>query len=383
MAKRGPSIWNRRYGFKVMEWRSFKRGIKSFFCIALWLFFSIPMRYSGHRYKRGFLWHLSDLLSYIRRLFSGNRGRRTMNNPLSVIKSSRTKRGVASKKTSKKVKKKDSQSQRTSVRMGKGKYIPAQVKKSNLRVDRASVVGDLKTDKNSSSKKMKVEHSSIESKKIEISAAALGVVSKNKKPTDSFYKVYDGFYQSGEVQSSVIDQVVQLPTEQASTQYSDVGNPLTLEEMKVYKLSIVQEGEQDVKPITNGDKTFGTLWNENVDSFFSEYIAELQEGKRLVEAVKNLKITKGRITAEVKEEDKVAYKVIVTIESLTETERKNFYEGGENQKDLFPSKKDFWLFCNCDIEKKICPHMMATLYAVGALMDEDGAAICRLRGVKE
>lgn len=378
MAKRGPSIWNRKYGFKVMEWRIFKRGIKSFFCIVSWLFFSIPMRYSGHRYKRGFLWHLSDLLSSIRRLFSGNRRRRTTSNPLSRTKFSTTKRGV----TSQKVKKGNSQSQRKSLRLSTGKNAPVRVKSPNVHMDKASGAGYLRTDKNLQ-KTMVERKGSTESKKDGISAVRFDVTVDNEKRNSSFHKEYNEFYRSEEVQSLWKSQGLQLPSEQESVQYNDEDDPFTFEETEVYKLSILQDGEQDVKPITNGDKTLGMLWKENVESFFSEYIAELQEGKRLVEAVKNLRITKGRITAEVKEEDKVAYKVIVTIEPLAETECKTFYESEENQKDLFPSKKDFWLFCNCDIEKKICPHMMATLYAAGALMDEDDTVIYRLRGIKE
>lgn len=383
MAKRGPSVWNRKYGFKVMEWRQFKRGVKSFFCILSWLIFSIPMRYPRYRYnRRGFLGHLLGLFSSIRRLFSGNRRRRTTSNPLSGIKSSTTKRGVTSQKAaSQKVKKGNSQSQRKSVRLSKGVNIPARVKKFNVHTDRLSIDSSLGTDKNT--QKIKVELSgSTESKKDGISAVRFGVTVDNEKRNSSFYKEYDGFYQSGETQSLGKSQGLQLQSKQESVQYNGDGNPFTLEETEVYKLSILQDGEQDVKPITNGDKTLGMLWKENVDGFFSEYIAELQEGKFLVDAVKNLRITKGRITAEVKEEDKVAYKVIVTIEPLTEKECKNFYDSGENQKDLFPSKKDFWLFCNCDIEKKICPHMMATLYAAGALMDEDDTVIYRLRGIK-
>ena len=156
---------------------------------------------------------------------------------------------------------------------------------------------------------------------------------------------------------------------------------LPVAEMSVSKLSIVKEDEKDVRCITDENKTFGVLWKENVDRFFSEYIDELREGKINVEAVNNLQISKGRITAEVKGDNVVAYKIIITVEPLTEMQIKRFYNGGEKQEDLFPTKKDFWTFCNCDISKKICKHMISTLYAVGDLMDKDNTIIYRLRGL--
>lgn len=155
---------------------------------------------------------------------------------------------------------------------------------------------------------------------------------------------------------------------------------LTSEEMRASKLSVVKEGESDVKPLWDGEKSLWVIWNENIDRFFADCEEPLREGKEVC-SVRDLMFTKGRITSKVDGDKVVPYKVIITIEPMEKDAIKAFYENGKPIKDLFPTKKDFWLFCNCDKQQEVCKHMIATLCAFGKLLDEDVEKLYCLRGV--
>ncbi len=155
----------------------------------------------------------------------------------------------------------------------------------------------------------------------------------------------------------------------------------TGEEMSTSKLSVVKEGESDIKPLWADNKSLGKLWKENIDRFFSDCEDSLREGKGVVGSVRDLMFSKGRITSKVGDDKVVPYKVIITIEPMEKEAIKAFQENGKKSQDLFPTKKDFWLFCNCDKQQEVCKHMIATLCAFGDLLDKDVEKLYCLRGV--
>lgn len=153
--------------------------------------------------------------------------------------------------------------------------------------------------------------------------------------------------------------------------------PHCILEDNAYKLSVVKDGEKNISAVVQDEtKPLGVLWEENINRFFADCDMQLQEGKLQIDAVKNLTIAKGRITADVDGLRSTPYKVIITIEPTEQTVR----ESDANIKHLFPTKKDFWLFCNCGNE--ICSHSIAVLYKAGNAFDENKENFYRLRGVK-
>ncbi len=177
------------------------------------------------------------------------------------------------------------------------------------------------------------------------------------------------------------DVILDEPLQEIETQeilHSGENKKLTLEEMKAYKLSVLKDGEEDVNAVVEDEsKPLSVLWNENIDRFFSDCVTQLQEGKLLKDSVKDLVISKGRITADVLGNRVVPYKVIITIEPMAMEKGQKVNQA--EIEDLFPTKKDFWLFCNCGEE--ICEHMMAVLYAAGRVFDENCERFFCLRGV--
>lgn len=202
---------------------------------------------------------------------------------------------------------------------------------------------------------------------------------KKRAPQTKAEKVTSApFYGNAHKQNSIEQPNVFLKNQSLSTQEEE-SNLLTIEQMQAYKLSVVKDGERNINAVVRDEKqSLGVLWKENVEIFFSNCQAGLQEGKLLIDAVERLSVSKGRITAAVKTQRNVPYKVIITIEPMGEKDVQDFYTSGENVKKLFPSKKDFWLFCNCGQE--LCAHSFAVLYAVGNMFDECAEKLYLLRG---
>ena len=86
---------------------------------------------------------------------------------------------------------------------------------------------------------------------------------------------------------------------------------LTLEEMRNYKLSVVKNGESDVQAIVNDEDSLATLWKNNIDIFFVDYISKYNQDDLRLSAVKNLQVCKGKITAEIENVGAVSYKIII------------------------------------------------------------------------
>lgn len=165
----------------------------------------------------------------------------------------------------------------------------------------------------------------------------------------------------------------------------------------------------DVCPIEiEGRKIVRTFWGEawcNHLEKFSDYANRLPRGKRYVRngSVCHLEIHKGKINAIVS--GSALYDIEVEIKPLPSQRWKaiqkhcmgqigsilELLEGRLSdsvmavvthpQTGLFPQPKDIHLYCNCPDSARLCKHLAAVLYGVGALLDKQPGLLFNLRGV--
>lgn len=150
---------------------------------------------------------------------------------------------------------------------------------------------------------------------------------------------------------------------------------------------------------------WGKSWCENLERY-ADYETRLSRGRRYVRTgvVVDLQINKGKILARVQGTRKTPYKVEIRISPLSEQrieqitkkcsarvetleklmtgdfpkELKDvfFEEGG-----LFPEPREISFSCSCPDWAIMCKHIAATLYGVGARLDEEPLLFFSLRGI--
>lgn len=150
---------------------------------------------------------------------------------------------------------------------------------------------------------------------------------------------------------------------------------------------------------------WGKAWCENLERY-ADYESRLSRGQRYVRsgAVVDLQIQKGKILAKVQGSRKIPYKVEIRISPLSEERCNEIMDrcssrvdtmehllGGsfpEEMKDiflskdgLFPNPKEISFLCSCPDWALMCKHVAATLYGVGARLDEDPTLFFTLRGI--
>jgi uncharacterized Zn finger protein len=152
-------------------------------------------------------------------------------------------------------------------------------------------------------------------------------------------------------------------------------------------------------------RTFwGKAWCENLESY-SDYANRLPRGRTYVRngSVIDLQISKGSITAQVM--GSCVYRVQISIvpmakelwknlvglcsgkiDSLIELLQGKFSSGvmaivTERASGLFPKPREISMTCSCPDSAGMCKHIAATLYGVGALLDETPEHLFRLRQV--
>ena len=153
------------------------------------------------------------------------------------------------------------------------------------------------------------------------------------------------------------------------------------------------------------EKWWGLMWCKNLERY-SDYANRLPRGKSYCKNgnVVDLKIEEGKIQALVMGTAKKPYileididpidqvkavdiswqcsKKIHNVESLVKGEFPPEMEDLFFQKDgLFPSPKEIHFFCMCPDSAKMCKHVAAVLYAVGAKLDYDPLLFFKLRGI--
>jgi uncharacterized Zn finger protein len=152
---------------------------------------------------------------------------------------------------------------------------------------------------------------------------------------------------------------------------------------------------------------WGKSWNENLERY-ADYSNRIGRGRSYVRhgAVLDLQISNGEIKALVQGSRSKPYEILIRIGKLS----KNSWErissscsgmldsvsellAGDFPKELgelffqrdaglFPAPKEIAFECSCPDWASMCKHVAATLYGVGARLDEDATLFFTLRGVE-
>lgn len=150
---------------------------------------------------------------------------------------------------------------------------------------------------------------------------------------------------------------------------------------------------------------WGKAWCDNLEQY-ADYESRLDRGKRYVRtgAVIDLKIQKGKISARVQGTRKTPYKVEIRISPLSEEKcQEILLKCGRRMKNLetlmagnfpeemqelfrgrdglFPTPREISFGCSCPDWALMCKHVAASLYGVGARLDEQPMLFFELRGI--
>lgn len=150
---------------------------------------------------------------------------------------------------------------------------------------------------------------------------------------------------------------------------------------------------------------WGQAWCENLERY-ADYDNRIDRGKRYVKSgtVIDLQIVKGKIAARVQGSRKAPYKVEIHISPLKETSCQKIMSACENKIDslealisgnfpdefkdlftgkngLFPNPREISFHCSCPDIALMCKHVAATLYGIGARLDENPFLFFTLRGI--
>ena len=151
---------------------------------------------------------------------------------------------------------------------------------------------------------------------------------------------------------------------------------------------------------------WGKAWNKNLESY-ADYTNRIGRGRSYVRsgAVLDLQVSAGEIKALVQGSRAKPYAITITIkklnkntwnlvasacegklESLEELLAGSFPKALEEtfmqrKTGLFPSPGEIEFACSCPDWASMCKHIAATLYGIGARLDEDPTLFFTLRGV--
>lgn len=162
--------------------------------------------------------------------------------------------------------------------------------------------------------------------------------------------------------------------------------------------------------IINGNliakKWWGKAWNKNLESY-AELSNRIARGRSYVKqgAVLDLQLKKGKIEAIVQGSGTKPYNVVIQIDKLNEKKWESVIEIcnhridtmeslliGEfpkefdelfrtSEKGLFPYPKEIHFDCSCPDSARVCKHIAAVLYGVGARLDDDPILFFKLRDI--
>ncbi|MGA7277463.1 MAG: hypothetical protein WBW79_05955, partial [Desulfocapsaceae bacterium] len=175
------------------------------------------------------------------------------------------------------------------------------------------------------------------------------------------------------------------------------------------KLKQLRKKMPGIQPVILASSTlartwWGKSWNSNLERY-ADYSNRIDRGKSYVRhgAVLDLKIEGGRVTALVQGTRAKPYEVVISIapvkksnwgqirkqcrgelRSLPDLVAGKFPKKlGEiflaEGKGLFPTPKEISFDCSCPDWASMCKHVAATLYGVGARLDEDPLLFFTLR----
>ncbi len=152
---------------------------------------------------------------------------------------------------------------------------------------------------------------------------------------------------------------------------------------------------------------WGKSWNDNLESY-ADYSNRIGRGRSYVRhgMVVDLQIEKGIITSLVAGTRSKPYKIEIKIDTLSRKQWNSIIKKTQGQVDsiqsllegsfpkefislftkkgsgLFPSPKEIHFNCSCPDWAYMCKHVAATLFAIGARLDNNPELFFILRGVK-
>ncbi|MBW2208808.1 MAG: hypothetical protein JRG79_18045 [Deltaproteobacteria bacterium] len=179
------------------------------------------------------------------------------------------------------------------------------------------------------------------------------------------------------------------------------------------KLNQLKKKNPDIKPVLIEGRMaiarswWGKSWNQNLERY-ADYSNRIGRGRSYVRhgAVLDLQISSGKVESLVQGSRSKPYSVSVTIkginkkiwreikiacggklDSLQELLAGNFPKTlseifMKQGKGLFPSPKEIEFNCSCPDWAYMCKHVAATLYGIGARLDEEPDLFFKLRKVK-
>ncbi len=170
--------------------------------------------------------------------------------------------------------------------------------------------------------------------------------------------------------------------------------------------------KRDVKPVilqrgAIARTWWGKSWNRNLEQY-ADYSNRVGRGKSYVRhgAILDLLIKPGEVSALVQGSRSKPYEVVITIKKLNMDIWRNISAecGGkldslqelltgkfpaalgetfmQQGAGLFPGPKEISFDCSCPDWADMCKHVAASLYGVGARLDEDPSLFFTLRGVE-
>lgn len=182
-------------------------------------------------------------------------------------------------------------------------------------------------------------------------------------------------------------------------------------ELALRSIEKLRKKHPDIAPvILEGRKLtrtwWGKSWNDNLESY-SDYSNRIGRGRTYVRngAVLDLRIKPGLISAFVQGSESKPYQINITIHSLSKDSweaiarecagkidsLQELMEGKfpkalselftARGKGLFPAPQEISLNCSCPDGARMCKHVAAALYGIGARLDDDPTLFFLLRGV--
>lgn len=151
---------------------------------------------------------------------------------------------------------------------------------------------------------------------------------------------------------------------------------------------------------------WGQTWCDNLESY-ADYANRIDRGRSYVRngAVLDLQITNGHITALVQGSSTKPYQIEISIKAMSADVWTSIIHNcagkinslqelitGKFPKaltelftakgtGLFPAPKDISLQCSCPDSARMCKHVAAVLYGIGARLDDDSSLFFVLRNV--
>ena len=177
------------------------------------------------------------------------------------------------------------------------------------------------------------------------------------------------------------------------------------------KLKQLKKKNPGITPVTITGRTlatswWGKAWNENLERY-ADFAYRLERGRSYVRhgAVLDLKVTSGKVSALVLGSERTPYEVTVSVVPMMISKWKALKAGAvgtmdsvqalmagrlpeamsdlltEKGKGIFPSPIEISFRCSCPDSASMCKHVAASLYGVGARLDEDPSLLFLLRKV--